>query len=151
MAPRLIYGSIIGLALVVALEKHPPGAMATAASLLGTALAVGPAELYSEWIGRGAREGHGITAAERRQLFEDTGIVTFGAGFPAVFFLAAAAGILEIDAAFTLSKWTVLGLIFAYGFAGARLAGASAARAVVEASLVGAIGSFLIALKALVS
>src|SRR5215208_8372317 len=47
---RVVYGSIIGLALVVGLEAHPPGAGAVIATLLGTGLAVGLAELYSELV-----------------------------------------------------------------------------------------------------
>ena len=44
---RVIYGSIIGLALVVALEGHPPRSAAVIATLIGTAIAVALAELYS--------------------------------------------------------------------------------------------------------
>ena len=42
---RVIYGAIIGLALVLALEQHPPAPGVTIASLLATAVAVGLAEL----------------------------------------------------------------------------------------------------------
>jgi VIT1/CCC1 family predicted Fe2+/Mn2+ transporter len=147
---RVIYGAIIGLALVVALEHHPPDPLPTAVTIFGASLAVGLAELYSEWIGRGAREGHDLTPDERRELYVETVAVTCGAGFPAVFFVLAAVGLLEQASAFTLAKWTGLGLICVYGFAGARLAGASVARALLDASVVGAIAAALIALKAFV-
>ena len=52
---RVIYGSIIGLAVVVALEPHPPGAATMASYLIGTALAVALAEIYSEFVGTEAR------------------------------------------------------------------------------------------------
>src|SRR5215213_11425513 len=52
---RVIYGSIIGLALVVALEAHPPSAGAVLATLWATALAVGLAELYSDVVGTETR------------------------------------------------------------------------------------------------
>jgi hypothetical protein len=39
---RVIYGAIIGLALVVALEAHPPAAGVVIATLLGTALSRSP-------------------------------------------------------------------------------------------------------------
>ena len=48
---RVIYGAIIGLALIVALEEHPPSSRVVVATLLGTALAVGLAEFYSDVIG----------------------------------------------------------------------------------------------------
>src|SRR4051795_12805483 len=41
---RVIYGAVIGLALVVALESHPPTAGRGAAAILATAIAVGLAE-----------------------------------------------------------------------------------------------------------
>jgi hypothetical protein len=47
---RVIYGAIIGLALVVSLEAHPPKAWVVAATLVTTALAVGLAELYSDFV-----------------------------------------------------------------------------------------------------
>ena len=47
---RVVYGSIIGLALVVALEAHPPRPGVVIASLLGTAVAVALAELLIEFI-----------------------------------------------------------------------------------------------------
>ena len=147
---RVVYGSIIGLALVVALEAHPPGPGAVIATLLGTALAVALAELYSELIGlqvRGRRRAIGV---ERRHLLADMGAVTFGIAFPAVFFLLAAAGVFDDDTAFTVAKWSGLGLIGFYGFIGARVSGSSMLVALAQASAVAVIGGLLIALKALV-
>ena len=39
---QVIYGSIIGLALIVAVEKHPPGPGTMIAWLIGTALSNSP-------------------------------------------------------------------------------------------------------------
>ncbi len=147
---RVVYGSIIGLALVVGLEAHPPGAGAVIAALLGTALAVGLAELYSELVGLQVRGHRRARGTERRHLLADVGAVTFGIAFPAVFFVLAAAGALDDDAAFTIAKWTGLGLIGFYGFIGARVAGGSLLVSLAQASGVAVIGGFLIALKALV-
>jgi hypothetical protein len=74
----------------------------------------------------------------------------FGIVFPDVFFALAAVGAIRLDTAFSLAKWSGLGLIAFYGFCAARLAGDSLAGAVLRAAAVGAIGAFLIALKALV-
>ena len=146
----VLYGSIVGLAVVVALEAHPPGAGQTVAALAGTALAVGLAELYSEVVGEEARTRRRVGSLRLREFAGEAVAVAFGAGFPAVFFVAAATGLLDIDTAFTLSKWSGVGLIVAYGLAGARLAGSGWSRAVLQALAVGAIGIFLIVLKALV-
>jgi hypothetical protein len=146
---RVIYGAIIGLALVVALEKHPPAAGFVAGSLLGTALAVALAEIYSDVVGTETRTGRRIRPDELRRAAADALAVAFGIGFPAVFFLLAAADAIEIDLAFTLAVWTGVALIGFYGFWAARLAGAGLPVAVLQALAVSCIGAMLIAVKAL--
>jgi hypothetical protein len=147
---RVIYGAIIGLALVVALEAHPPAPRVVIATLLGTAVAVALAELYSEIVGFETGERRKASASELRHLGVDIGAVAFGIAFPVVFFVLAATGALENQTAFTAAKWTGVGLIGLYGFAGARLSGAGVLVAVMQAAAVALIGALLIALKALV-
>jgi hypothetical protein len=146
---RVIYGAIIGLALVVALEAHPPTTAQAIAAIAGTAVAVGLAEVYSEVIGIEARTRRHVPLRQVRAIGVNAGAVIFGAGFPVAFFVLAAAGVFDIGLAFTLSKWTGLGLIGAYGYVAARLAGEGVRGALVHAAAVGAIGGALIALKAL--
>ena len=67
-----------------------------------------------------------------------------------MFFILAAAGALELDTAFTVAKWTGLGLIGFYGYAAARLAGAPFVVCLLQAVFAALIGSILIAFKALV-
>ena len=147
---RVVYGSVVGLAVVVALEHHASSAGQTAAAILATALAVALAEAYSEFVGIETRERRHVARTEMPGLAADSAAVAIGSGFPAVFFLAAALDVTELDTAFALAKWTGLGLIFAYGFAASRLAGSPLATALFHAALVGTIGGVLIALKALV-
>jgi hypothetical protein len=147
---RVVYGSIIGLALVVALEAHPPAAGAVVASLVGTAVAVGLAELYSELVGLQMSGHRRARRREVRELVADLAAVAVGIAFPALFFVLAAAGALETEDAFTIAKWTGLGLIGIYGFAGARLSGRGVAASLLQAAAVALIGGFLIAVKALV-
>ena len=56
---------------------------------------------------------------------------------------------LEQDTAFTVAKWSGLGLISFYGFIGGRLAGAGFWFSVLQALAVSVIGGVLIAFKAL--
>lgn len=146
---HVIYGAIIGLALVLALQAHPPTAGQAAGLVVGTALAVGLAEVYSEVIAAEARTRHAIGKAHMRAIAGESLAVVFGASFPAVFFLLAATGAIDVDLAFTLSKWSGLGLICGYGFLAARLAGWGIVGALLRAALVGLVGGALIALKAL--
>lgn len=147
---RVIYGAIIGMALVVALEPHPPRPGVVAGTLLATAAAVGLAEFYSEVVGSETRNRRRVGREQVGRILDDVGAVAFGIAFPAVFFLLAAAGVLEADTAFTIAKWSGLGLISFYGFVAGRLAGAALWLSILQALAVGAIGGVLIAFKALI-
>ena len=147
---KVVYGSIIGLALVVALESHPPKPGVMAVWLLGTGIAVGLAEIYSEVVGKETSTRRPVTRGDLRHMAEDAAAVGFGVAFPAVFFVLAALSFVDVERAFTIAKWTGLGLIGFYGFWAARFAGATPRRAVFKAALVALVGAGLIALKALV-
>ena len=147
---RVIYGTIIGLALVVALEHQNPRPVAMVATLLGTAVAVGLAELYSEIVGTEVRTRRRVERARVREIARDVGAVAFGISFPALFFLLSVAGALQVETAFDVAKWSGLALTGFYGFLAARLADAGTLAALGQATAVALIGAFLIALKALV-
>ena len=147
---RVIYGAIIGLALIVALETHSPGMGSVIATLLGTAVAVALAELYSEVIGFEAVGRRKASRAELPHLPGDIAAVAFGIAFPVVFFILAAVGVLGEQTAFDVAEWAGVGLIGLYGFAGARLSGETRLRSLMKATGVALIGAALIGLKALV-
>jgi hypothetical protein len=132
---RVIYGAIIGLALVVVLEQHPP--------------APGVAELYSEVVGTETRTRHRVSRMHLAAIGSDATAVAFGIAFPAVFFLLSGLGAMDVETAFKLAKWSGLGLIGFYGFAAARLAGAGLPTCLLQAVGAALIGALLIAMKAL--
>ena len=146
---RVLYGSIIGLALVVALEAHPPRAGVIAGTLVATAIAVALAELYSEIVGTEVQTHARVERHQIIDILDEIGAVAFGIAFPCVFFLLAALGAIDRDAAFAIAKWSGLGLIAAYGFAAARLSGGTVPRSLYRAGLAALIAAFLIAIKAL--
>ncbi len=147
---RVIYGSIIGLALVLTMEAHPSTPGVAVGTLLATAVAVSLAELYSEVVGARARSSLGGSTEPLRTIVGASAAVAFGISFPCVFFLAAVVDLVGFDAAFTLAKWTGLGLIAGYGYVAARLSGTGTTGALLQAVSVGLIAGVLIALKALV-
>jgi VIT1/CCC1 family predicted Fe2+/Mn2+ transporter len=147
---RVIYGAIVGLALVLAMERHPPSAAVVIGTLLATAVAVALAELYSEVVGTSARLRHRIEGHRLRHALHDAVAVAIGVAFPVVFFGLAAAGAMELHTAFDVAKWSGLGLIGFYGFCAARLSGSSVPNSLLQATAVGALGAVLIAIKALV-
>ena len=125
---KVVYGSIIGLALVLTLEAHPPGVGAVIGSLIATGVAVALAELYSEWVGGRTRASLGGEPEPMREVVFTP---------------------IDYDTAFGLAKWTGLGLIAGYGYVAARLSGGTRSAALVEATVVGAVAAFLILVKAL--
>jgi hypothetical protein len=147
---KVVYGAIIGLALIVALQSHPPKPWVMAVWLLGTAIAVGLAEIYSEVVGAETSRRAPVTRPQLWHMLEDAVAVGAGVAFPAVLFVLSALGVMSIDTAFSVAKWTGLGLIGFYGFWAARFAGASTPRALLKGALVALIGAGLIALKSLV-
>jgi hypothetical protein len=147
---RVIYGAIIGLALVVALEHDPPGAAVMAGTLAVTGIAVGLAELYSEIVGTEVRTRRRIERARFREIATDVGAVAFGVTFPAAFFVLSGVGAMEVETAFEWAKWSGLALVGFYGYCAARLSGMGLAAALVQAAAVAAIGGFLIGLKAVI-
>jgi hypothetical protein len=147
---KVVYGSIIGMALVVTLDSHPPTASVMTLWLLGTALAVGLAEVYSEVVGAETSTRQPVRRSQLHHMIEDAVAVGFGVAFPAVFFLLAVLGVLTLEAAFSIAKWSGVGLIGFYGFWAARFAGSSPGRALVKGAMVALVGTGLIALKALV-
>jgi hypothetical protein len=147
---RVIYGTIIGLALVVALGKHPPAPGIVAGSLVATAFAVALAEVYSEVVGIQTRTGRHVRREEFRHIADDAVWVAFGISFPAVFFLLAVVDAMDSDTAFDVAAWSGAALIGFYGFWAARLSGAGLVTALLQALAVSIVGVVLIVLKALV-
>ena len=87
---KVVYGAIVGLAVVVGLESHAGTPTQTAATVIATALAMAVAEAYSEFVGIEARERRHVAGREIPALTGNAGAVAIGAGFPAVFFVLAA-------------------------------------------------------------
>jgi hypothetical protein len=146
---RLVYGAIIGLALIVALEHEEPDPAVMAGTLVGTGVAVGLAEFYSEFLGTEIGTRRRVDRARFREIAANVGALIFGASFPAVFFVLAAAGAMEIDTAFDVAKWSGLPLTAFYGLCAARLRGEGWPAALSQAAMVALIGALLIGFKAL--
>ena len=81
-------------------------------------------------------------------MADDAIAVGFGVSFPAVFFVLAALDVLSTDTAFSVARWSGLGLIGCYGYAAGRLSGARPLICLLQAVGVAAVAGALIAVKA---
>lgn len=147
---HVVYGTILGLALVVVLGQHPPRASVVIVWILATAVAVALAELFSEVVDVETSERRRVTRHQLVGMLDAAAAVAVGVAFPAVYFVFAAIGLVELDTAFTIATWSGVGLIGLYGYMASRLAGLSVAASLVRAALVALIGAALVTLKVVV-
>ena len=110
---------------------------------------MGLAELYSEIVGTETRTRHRIERGELADMADDALAVGFGVSFPAVFFVLAAFDAITLDQAFSIARWSGLGLIGFYGYAAGRLAGQRRLACLIQAGAVAAVAAALIVVKAL--
>src|SRR5687767_1372193 len=67
-ASKAIYGTLSVMAVIVAMENHPPTALSAAAQLFGVTLALAVAETYAEIIAHTLDRGRKLNAEEGREI-----------------------------------------------------------------------------------
>jgi hypothetical protein len=110
-----IYGSLTVMAVVVAMENHPPPPLSAAARVFGVTLAIAAAKAYAELIADTLTRGRKLNGEEGRQLLRRVSPVLFGAQAPTVVFLMSALGWYSVETGIEISRVLVLGLLFVYG------------------------------------
>ncbi|MGH8939008.1 MAG: hypothetical protein ACRDV2_06625, partial [Actinomycetes bacterium] len=146
-AARSVYGAIVVLAMLLALEEHPPGPLQAALVVAGTVLAVLVAEAYAELLGLEVGLGRPASRAERRAKLRDLGVMTIAAEGPVLVFVLAGLGLIDEDRAFRLAVWITIGMLFLEGFLARRMAGRSLPESLRSACAVGGIGIALAVFK----
>jgi hypothetical protein len=99
-AARSVYGSILVLALLLALQKHPPSPYNAALLVAGTLFAVLAAETYADLLGLEIDQGRPPTPEERRDKFRELGVMTVAAEGPVVVFVLAGLDVIDDDSRF---------------------------------------------------
>src|SRR5215212_627158 len=148
-AARAVYGLIIVMVVLEAMELHPPSAGWEGPELLiGTVLTLALAEVYADLIAgmlvhnkRPSRTELGLTGREAAPLL-------IGAPLPVIVLILSALGLVEIHRAIDLAQVIAYSFLLVYGWrAVQRLEGKLATRVVVGLTFA-AIGFLLVALKA---
>jgi hypothetical protein len=147
---KIIYGSIIILVVLLAMEDHPPTPAAAIGTVLFTGLGVALAELYSDFIGTRIRERRILTWAERSQMTHNVGAVMIGALLPLPFFILAWLGFIGQVMAFILAKWILIGTLLFYGFVASKLSGNGTVLSFVFGFAASLIGLLVVLLKSAV-
>lgn len=148
-AARSIYGSIVVLALLLALDSHPPPPLQAAGLVAGTVLVVLAAEAFAENLGAELDLGRRTTWEERIKRFHDLAAMTVAAEAPVAILLLAWVGVLEEETAFRLARWSTLTLLLVGGYLARRVAGGSLLSAAGSGLLVFGLGVLVSVLKSL--
>jgi hypothetical protein len=148
---RTIYGTILITALVAGLsEDHGIDAWQILVSVTGTALVFWAAHVYAEVLSRRLAAGRSLTWAETSSTMGEE-LPMIQAGIPAAIALGLAAlGFYSTDTGVTLAIGFGVASLFAYGIVLAHREGASRRQMFVVASINGAFGLVIVALKAFV-
>src|SRR5689334_18628091 len=77
---HIIYGATVALALVIAVQDHPPGAATLAVELIATGIAIGLAELYADFVSTEARTRRHVRREDLAEMVREASAVVFGAG-----------------------------------------------------------------------
>jgi len=144
---KTIYGTIIILVVIVAMEDHPPSAAGTVATVIFTGLGVALAEWYSDFIGKTIEEHHTLNAIEQRRIVKDVSAVMTGTWYPLPFIILAWIGIISLDLAIDLAKFTMIGVLLFYGYVASRLSGRDHLRSFIFAITASMIGVFIVLFK----
>ena len=120
-ASSAIYGTLTVMAVIVAMEDHPPPALRAAAQMFGVTLAIAIAKAYAEIIAGTLHRGRRLIAEEWREILRRVSPVLFGSQGPTVVMLLSAFGLFSVETAIDVSKALILVLLFVYGLRVAQL------------------------------
>jgi hypothetical protein len=149
LAARGVYGAVVVLALLLAMQGHPPGPWVSAITVAGSVLTVLAAELYAELLGLELDQGRASTREERRAKLHELGPITLSAEAPVLVLILAGIGLLELDRAFDIAIGLTIALITVDGFLARRLGGRTVLESLRSAALLGSLGLALALLKQL--
>lgn len=147
-AEHAIYGTIIVLALIVALDEGGVRVGVAIGTVLGAAFATALAELYSDYIGAVIRDRRRRTREEWRDAAANVAAGFTLASLPVAFFVLAALDAIELQTAYDAAEWSGVAVLGAYATVANRSAGFTMARSLLVGVGFAVLGAALILLKA---
>ena len=144
---KIIYGTIIILVVILAMEDHPPSHAGTVVTLLFSGLGVALAELYSDFIGTKINKRSALTWEERKEITRNVSSVMIGALLPLPLVILAWMGLISLEFAIFLDKWLLVTVLLFYGFVAAKLIGYNSLWSIVSAFAVCTAGILVVMLK----
>ena len=149
IAARGVYGCIVVLSLLLALESHPPPAFQAALLIAATLTGIVAAEAFASLIGQEVERGRPPTRAERRRTIAERSAAFTAAVAPLLCFVLAGFGLFAERLAFTLSRWITLILLFVFCCVARGLSGRTRMNALLTGVAATAVGIVLANFKSL--
>jgi hypothetical protein len=145
---RSIYGLVTVLAVLEALEHHPPSAWRGAVILFGTTLAVALVEAYADSIAEMIARGGGLSRADFVEIGHDVAPVMIGAQGPTIVFLLATLSLFTVDTAIDIAQAVAFLTLFGYGWRIGQLLHERRHKQVISGLVLVAIGGLVVGVKA---
>jgi hypothetical protein len=146
---RSIYGLITVLAVLEAMEHHPPSAAWRGAVILfGTTLAVALVEAYADSIAEMIARGGGLSRADMIEIGHDVAPVLIGAQGPTVVFVLAALGLFSVERAIDIAQTVAFVSLFGYGWRIGKLLHEQRHKQLISGLILVAIGGLVVGIKA---
>ena len=143
---KTIKGVLVAMAASLALEAtSDPGAAAL--GLIGTVIAIGFASIYGDWLQTEIEEGRRLRPGSLPLVAGRSAGVALGALPATLLFVAAWLGLVSAGTAVDLSLWIGVGLLFVFGYVGARLRRDTRGGAALQGLLLSVVGLGVLALK----
>lgn len=113
---KALYGTLLVMSLIVAIDDHYKSAGQVIISLLTTVLVFAISQFYSDVVAEKIVSKEKLTREKVRNIFYEIAPISIGSHTPTIIFLFALVGLISIEKAFFLAKVAGLGALFLYGF-----------------------------------
>ena len=143
-----LYGLIIVTATLVAEKRHVAEVADALGLLFGTALVLLLAHTYSAVVAERTIEGHSLGTVGRRIIVKDNLPVLFAIVGPALLFILAGFGAMDLQTAYAAAIMFSLAALFGLGLYEGRAASMSWPMSILSGTAAGAIGVIVVAFEA---
>lgn len=144
---KAVYGIVLITAALISFQLHEHDPAAIALKIFLAAIVIVAAEVYAEFLGEKIRLKRSLSKQERREIVDDTMVISSVSLYPVVVFLLSATHLYDVEVAFMLSYLLSLIGLGAFGYLASRSAGMTREQSIVRASIAVAIGLAVIMLK----
>jgi hypothetical protein len=144
---KAIYGVILITAALIGFQLHETDPLTLSIKIFVAGLVIVLAEVYSEILGEKIRRKKELDKQERREIIDDTKVITSVALVPTLIFLLCELGLYDISLAFDVCFLLSILSLGYFGFIASQAAGDSRNSSLRKALVTASLGAAVIILK----